>query len=245
MAVAGVRQWSHGKTVVLTGASDDLFYSAIWDQAFRAFGIDDVYLDPAERSKTAALVRSVDPAFEDSSPLFIDASVLQELLIANRVEVLAAAGPVLIDVTPRFEAVARSSPQLMPQRIKLGSGLSQPFLRGAWYELEGDHRWMGKRAGVVMAGPVSAGQQLHISGYCPRAQLSTGGLLTGKVTADGREIGELSLSQGDAGFDLAFHLPPETVGKPKIEVEIQLDRTFRAPGDIRELGLIVDSFEIR
>jgi hypothetical protein len=35
------------------------------------------------------------------------------------------------------------------------------------------------------------------------------------------------------------------VGKPKIEAGIQLDRTIRAPGDIRDLGLVVTSFEIR
>ncbi|MGA1996052.1 MAG: hypothetical protein ABSH45_09765, partial [Bryobacteraceae bacterium] len=218
---------------------DDLFYSAIWDQPFRAFGIGDVYVDPAERSKIAP-----DPALGDISPLFIDASVLQQLLIANDVEVLSAATPVLIDVTPRFEAAAKSSAQSMPRRLNPGSGLSQPFLRGTWYEPDGDHRWMGKSAGVVLAGPPSPGQQLHIGGYCPQAQVSPG-RLTGKVAVDGREIGELSLSKGDAPFEAAFPLPQESVGKPKIEVGIQLDRTFRAPGDVRELGLVINSFEIR
>lgn len=239
MAVAAVRQWSPGKTIVLTGVGDDLFYSAIWDQPFRAFGIGDVYVDPADRSKLT-------PNLElgDISPLFIDASVLQQLLIANDAEVLSAAAPVPIDVTPRFEAAAKSSAQSMPLRLNPGSGLAQSFLRGTWYQLEGDHRWMGKSAGVVLAGPTSGGQQLHIGGYCPQAQVSPG-RLTGKVMVDGREIGELSLSKGDASFEAAFPLPPETAGKPKIEVGIQLDRTFRAPGDVRELGLVVNSFEIR
>ncbi|MGO9893065.1 MAG: glycosyltransferase family 39 protein [Bryobacteraceae bacterium] len=239
VAVAAVRQSSPGKTIVLTGVGDDLFYSAIWDQPFRAFGIGDVYVDPAERSKIAP-----DPALGDISPLFIDASVLQQLLIANDVEVLSAATPVLIDVTPRFEAAAKSSAQSMPRRLNPGSGLSQPFLRGTWYEPDGDHRWMGKSAGVVLAGPPSPGQQLHIGVYCPQAQVSPG-RLTGKVAVDGREIGELSLSKGDAPFEAAFPLPQESVGKPKIEVGIQLDRTFRAPGDVRELGLVINSFEIR
>jgi hypothetical protein len=242
--VAAVRQLFPAKIIVLTGVDNDLFYSALWDQPFRAFGIGGVYLDPAEQGGMAALARSVDSASADFSPFFVDASVLQQLLIAGQAEVLSVAAPVPIDVTPRFEAAAKSSPQSLPRRLNPGSGLSLPFLRGTWYDLEGDHRWMGKSAGVVLAGPVSAAQQLHVGGYCPQAQVSAG-KLTGKITVEGREIGELSLSKGDAPFEAAFPLPPETVGKPKIEAGIQLDRTIRAPGDIRDLGLVITSFEIR
>jgi hypothetical protein len=62
---------------------------------------------------------------------------------------------------------------------------------------------------------------------------------------DGGEIGQLRITQGDTGFDTAVRLPSQLVGKPSMEVTIQLDRTFRAPGDARDLGLVFGSFEVR
>lgn len=239
LAVAAARQQSLMKTIVLTGVDNDLFYSAIWDRAFRAFGIRDVYVDPADRRNLAP-----GSPLGDTSEYFIDPSSLQQLLIAGDAEVLSTAAPVLIDVTPRFESAAKSAAHIMPEKLDLGTRLSQPFLLGTWYAVEGDHRWMGKTGGVVLGGPGSAGQHLHLRGYCPQTAVSAGPL-RGEVTADGQIIGELSLSRGDAVFDLAFNLPPEAVGRPKIEIRIALERAFRAPGDTRELGLVFDSFEIR
>jgi hypothetical protein len=130
--VAAVRQLFPAKIIVLTGVDNDLFYSALWDQPFRAFGIGGVYLDPAEQGGMAALARSVDPASADFSPFFIDASVLQQLLIAGQAEVLSVAAPVAIDVTPRFEAAAKSSPQSLPRRLNPGSCLSSAARGTTW-----------------------------------------------------------------------------------------------------------------
>jgi len=103
---------------------------------------------------------------------------------------------------------------------------------------------MGKKAGAVLAGPASQNEQLHLAGYCPGAQVATGPL-TAKILVEGEEIGQLRLTQGDAAFDDAFPLPSQFVGKTRIEITVQLDRTYRAPGDLRDLGLTFGSFEIR
>jgi hypothetical protein len=128
--------------------------------------------------------------------------------------------------------------------VDVANVLAADYLRGVWYDPEGARRWMGKQAGVVLAGPVSQNQQLHLAGYCPGAQV-TAGPLTGKILVEGEEIGQLRLTQGDAVFDVAFPLPAQFVGKTRIEISVQLDRTFRAAGDLRDLGLTFGSFEVR
>jgi hypothetical protein len=46
-------------------------------------------------------------------------------------------------------------------------------------------------------------------------------------------------------FSLEFALPAELVGQASIEIAVEVNRTIHAPGDPRELGVIVQSFEIR
>lgn len=235
------RQAMPGKTLVITGVDETIFDGAFWNGGFRAFGVSGVYTDPAERSMlTANAVKETD----DPASFFIDPADLQRGLIQHQVVVLSAAAPVLVDVTARFEAEAQSSPTLSPRRVDVASPLAADYLRGEWFEREANHRWMGKKAGAVIAGPASPNQQLHLAGYCPGAQVAAGPLV-GRVLADGEEIGRLRLTKGDTDFDLAFPLPARLVGKPAIEVTVQLDRTFRAPGDLRDLGLTFGSFEVR
>jgi hypothetical protein len=239
LAVAAERQLFPATTFILTRVDDALFYSGFWDGAFQAFGVRDTYVDPAAHEQI-----HVDPSLGDISKYFLDPADLQEGLLDHGVQVLSVAGPVLIDETPRFEAAAKLAAHLAPQRVDAGTPHSQSSLRGAWYQLETDHRWIGKSAGVILAGPKAAGGQVRITGYCPSVVVARGPLHV-KVTADGEVIGELALSKGDARFEAAFPLPPGTVGKPSIEIDVELDRTFRAPGDTRELGLVFGSFEIR
>ena len=65
------------------------------------------------------------------------------------------------------------------------------------------------------------------------------------VGVDGATVGQAALTQPDAVFELNFPVPPEAVGKPKIEVAIEVDRTFVAPSNPRELGLVFGSIAVR
>ena len=140
--------------------------------------------------------------------------------------------------------VAPTDASAPSRTVVLGSDSASPFLADGWYTAEGDHRWLGKRGTVMLAGPATAGQQIHLTGYCPAAEVATGSL-TGKVSVDGQPVGELTLAKGDAPFDVALPLPAATVGKPRISVTIELDRTFRPAGDVRDLGLSFSTIEIR
>jgi hypothetical protein len=241
LGAVAARQAMPEKTLIITGVDEVIFDGAFWDGAFQAFGVSGVYADPGQR---ATLTSNSVLENQDLSNLFPDPADFQRGLLQHRVVVLSMVGPVLLDVTSRFEAEAQSAPSLSPHRVDVASALAADYLRGEWYGDEGGHRWMGKKAGAVIAGPTSQNQQLHLTGYCPAAQIAAGPLM-GRVLVDGEEIGQLRLTQGDAGFEVAFALPAKDAGKPSIEVTIELARSFRAPGDARDLGLVFGSFEVR
>jgi hypothetical protein len=241
LSAVEIRHAHPARILVFTGIDEVIFAGAFWDGAFRAFGVSGVYADPGQRS---ILTANSDLENQDLSNLFPDPADFQRGLLEHQVIVLSAAGPDLQNVTSLFEARAEASPLLWPRRVDVASALAADYLRGQWYDPEGGHRWMGKKAGAVLAGPASQNEQLHLAGYCPGAQVATGPL-TAKILVEGEEIGQLRLTQGDAAFDDAFPLPSQFVGKTRIEITVQLDRTYRAPGDLRDLGLTFGSFEIR
>jgi hypothetical protein len=49
----------------------------------------------------------------------------------------------------------------------------------------------------------------------------------------------------DGSFEISFPLPDSLTGKPEVQVAVVVNRTFRAPGDSRDLGLAFGVFEIK
>jgi hypothetical protein len=118
-------------------------------------------------------------------------------------------------------------------RVDLASPLIQPFLSGGWYPAEVGHRWMAQQASVRLGGPRTSAQMLHLTGFCPAAQVRSGPL-TMMVAADGKPMKPALLREG--AFDVSFPLPLELVGKKEIEVTIHVERTFRPRNDARDWG---------
>ena len=83
-----------------------------------------------------------------------------------------------------------------------------------------------------------------MSGYCPAAQVA-GRPLRVSVGVDGALLEVFQLSKGDAAFHLVLNLPLELIGKQRVEVFLEVDRTFTNPPDRRELGLSFGTLEIR
>jgi hypothetical protein len=113
-----------------------------------------------------------------------------------------------------------------------------------WYAIEGETRWMGKRATLRIGAPIRAPATLELTGYCVPQQLAEGPLrLT--VTVDGAPLPPAQIQSCDGLFQKDFPLPPETAGRKLMEIVVEVDRTFSVPGDQRDLGLIFRSFEVR
>jgi hypothetical protein len=65
-----------------------------------------------------------------------------------------------------------------------------------------------------------------------------------QVSVDGRKLPSVWLREGGVAFSFNFPLPAEATGKDVVQIDIDLSRTLRPPGDARELGLAFSSLEI-
>ena len=62
---------------------------------------------------------------------------------------------------------------------------------------------------------------------------------------NGRALPAVRIQPGAEPFEFSFALPDELVGKESVEVAVEVGRTFKPPGDKRELGVAFGVFEIR
>ena len=85
---------------------------------------------------------------------------------------------------------------------------------------------------------------MYVSGFCPAQQLRAGPL-TISLSVDGVPAGSAQLTKPDSPFDLTFPLPAQAAGKPRVEVTVEVGRTFLIPGDQRSLGVAFGVFAIR
>jgi hypothetical protein len=95
-----------------------------------------------------------------------------------------------------------------------------------------------------MGAPPGGGLKLYLRGQCPAEQLR-GGPLSVAVTIDGVALPAAFIRPGENTFELAFALPAAVVGRPEVQVGVEVSRTFVPPGDLRELGLAFGVFEVR
>ena len=103
---------------------------------------------------------------------------------------------------------------------------------------------MPKRASIRMAGPQHPGEKLYLRGGTT-SELLRAGPVTVSVTVDGVALPAAVLHPGEEEFELSFPLPDAAPNKPEMKVTIEASKTFRAPGDPRELSLHFGTFEVR
>ncbi len=230
-----------GKIIILTGLRSDLFWSAIRHRAHELVGIGELYIAPGaetaiERFDQLALV----------SDYVLPAPITARALEEGRAVVYSVDGDRPRNVTSVYAAAARArfARQEQPFLVEVGSQAFVDQIGPTWYQIEGKFRWMPKRATVSLHGPVTPDARLHLSGFCP-SQQAVQKPLTLTVSVDGVIVGRPQISRSNAPFELVLPLSAQSLGKPKIEVAIEVDRTFSVPGDQRELGLIFGTIQVR
>jgi hypothetical protein len=144
----------------------------------------------------------------------------------------------LRNITTLYATAAPSEWQAVtPSRIDVSNPAADYLLGPEWYRIEGNHRWMPRRATLRLASPGHAGAKLHVVGGAGAAA----SLLA--VTVDGVKLPERKLTPGE-GFDLTWPVPGAAVGKPAAEIAIEADHTFTPPEDGRPLALVFGVMEI-
>jgi hypothetical protein len=236
--VAAASELHPGKTIVLEGMDNTLFWAGVWYGGFQAAGLPTVYLVPGSEGTITP-----DPVLGGPQDFILPAQTLRAGLEARRMMVYWIDGDRLTEETQLYFAKTMSAgPSQEPTRIDLASPLMHPYLGRGWYPAEEGHRWMGQEASVRLAGPRNLAQTLRLTGFCPGAQVRSGPI-TMVVSADGKPMKPVLTREGV--FAVSLPLAPELVGKKEIEVTIHVDRTFRPPNDKRDLGLSFGVVEIR
>ena len=241
IGVSRARELHPQQAILLTGVNNDLFWGAVREGAFSAMGVSAVYLAPGSELNIQS-----QPGLDSNVSSFI----AHPYLVARALErgdmmVYQAGGSRLLNITPVYQIILRSSPVLeKPRRVDVGDPLSAPLLGPTWYPIQDGQRWMPASATVQMAGPQSPEQRLYISGYCPAFQEQAGPAEM-LLRVDGKPLATVPLSRGDSAFTFDFQLPRELAGRPSVEITVQTVRTVKVPGNPRDLGLSFGVFEIR
>ncbi len=228
-------------TILLSGIDNDLFWTGFCDDPFRLIGISRVYLVPGSEKRI-----EVHPEWGCNSDRFnLSPDDAVPLLRKHEAAVFELDKKLVRDVTQSYLAAASLEfAARHPEFVDLADPTYVSHLGPTWYPAEEDFRWMPKTGTVKIGGPQEAGRVLDVNGYCP-AILVAQGPVTILFRADDVEIGTATLKQPDQRFNLQFPLPPELVGRPMVQIEIEVSRTTQAPGDSRDLGMVFTTFTIK
>jgi hypothetical protein len=235
--VAGIHERHPSKSILLEGVDTDLFWNGVLDRPFRLFGFDHVYLAPGSEKRIAS-----HPDLGNIGDYILPAGVVAQGLKHEDLVVYDVRGPRLRNITAVYAALPREAG--LPLRVDAASPLTSYLLGAEWYESDGDHRWMPRRAGLRMGAPETGGQKLYLRGSCPDEQLRAGPLPV-TVTVDGAVLPATAIRPGENAFELVFALPDSVVGKAEMRVTVEVGRVIRPASDPRDLGLVFGAFEVR
>ena len=234
LGVARAHELHPGSLILLDGVDDLLFWHSMRDKPFPLVGALNVYLTPGSEKRIMDR-----PALGDVSQFIIPPGPAWNALMRDEAVVYDTRGERLRNVTSLY---ARSLPaeweHMIPRRIEPGNPAEAYLLGSGWHNLEGNHRWMSRRAAVRMAGPAAPGAGLYLSGDAVPIATKLA------ATVDGVPLGERPFNASEE-FHVEWDLPAAVVGKPVINVEIEIDRTVTPPIDGRELGAAFGVIEIR
>ncbi|MGP8243474.1 MAG: hypothetical protein ACLQVN_03025 [Bryobacteraceae bacterium] len=233
--LAGAHQLHPRQQLVLDGVDSELFWHAIRDHASYLLGIEHLYITP----ESAAHIET-HPDIGDLGEFLVAGGVLAENLANGRALVYDVREPRLRNITNLYASQPHSRD--LPLRIDPSDLLISNLLSPDWYPIDVDHRWMPARASVTMRGPPQRGMALYLNGSVTSQQLAMGPVIL-RVAVDGATLGAARI--GANNFEFRFRLPDGLVGKPQILVDLSVSRTFRPPGDYRDLGMSFGLIAIR
>ena len=238
--VAEVHARLPGTVILLAGVDDGFYHRVIENNPFPLVGVERVYLVPEARARIQA-----GPASGPNVDDFILPAAPTRAELDERRFVVLAVDRHMEDVTASWARTALSQPEALPRKIDVANDLAGALLGEGWYPAEQTHRWMGKGASLHLGAPARAGASLELNGSCGVEQVRQGPLRIA-VTANGARLREATVAScGGENFDLQFELPPGAEAANRLEIGIEVERTFRPPGDRRDLGLAFGTIAVR
>ncbi len=239
LGVRAAREAHPGKTILVTDVTPDLYARSFAHSPFHALDIPEVYLAPDESNSPQTNLN------ENRADFVLPAEPVLQGLAQEEIEVYSASGQRLRNITTLYEKGlrAKGKPET-PRIVDVGNARMTYLLGSSWYPLEGNFRWMPKRASLKIGGPQTGSEKLVLTGYCPPEQLRQGPLAL-SVFIDGEPLSPIEISRPETPFSRSLNLPPDTVGKKTVEVTLEVSRTIAVPAGGRPLGLAFGKFLIQ
>jgi hypothetical protein len=237
--IAAAHRKHPSQIIVLTGVDNDLFWHGLYDRPEVALGWRGLYVTSETEKK---LIPS--PEMGSIADRFLADSVTLDAIHRGQAEVYDISQTPVKNITKVYERAIASSHDLeLPRSIDAGSSLFSRFLKDGWFPISDGARWTAKQATVQVRGPLRPHGTLTITGVVtPLHNASTSYPVTALI--DGKAIGKRDIPAGASRFSLTYDIPDEFAGKPSVLVTIEVDRTVTAPPDVRELGLLMGTFEV-
>ena len=230
--VARAHELHPGEAILLDGVDEEQYLNAVRDKAFVLIDANQVYLTPGSEKRL-----SQGAEWGRVEDYILAPSVAAKAYNSGELEVYDVRGGTLRNITSKYAATLRTAG--LPARVSVSDSLTGYLLGPEWYAVDSDHRWMGKRATLRMAAPAEPEHKLYLTGYCA-AGLGEAEIA---VWVDGMALPTAPVRPGP--FELAFALPDALVGKREMHVAVEVSKTFRPPGESRDLGLSFGVFEVR
>jgi hypothetical protein len=237
--VRGVEQAARlhpGKTILLAGVNDDLFWSGVYDRPFSLVTSTTVALTP----EAAASLAAYNELFQAES-YTLPETTAAALLDHESAVVYRWQNRRLVNLTDSYRKLTGTAGRgRKPSKIELGNPAYAPLIGKDWHEQEDGFRWMPASASLRMG---RAGNELLIRGFCAPEQLKSTGSVRVSAFYDALALGDREIRSCSQDFELRFPIPASAAAEG--EVKIRVYPTLRLPSDTRELGLAVNAVEIR
>jgi hypothetical protein len=225
MGVAQAQARYPGRTIVLSGVDEQLFWAGVFDNPFRLLGGGAVYLtsDTPDWARQRSELGDVSYKYRlpNSEPA---PTIAYDAVTGEVVRGLPSGGS--------------------PETVVVADESSAPRLGPGWYQAEGTHRWMSKSATLTLNRPRTPGRKLVIEGYAPAFLLRDGPARL-KAGVNDVALGASEVRQPDAAFAVEFPLPASLVGAGTMRVTLEVERVVRPPADNRDLGLAITRVSVR
>ncbi len=225
-----------GKTILLEGVDQLLFWDGVYDHPFRLFGAYRVYITPETVQKIPAA-----PDQGNIANYTLPRNQVLAGLESGEIVVYGVEGGVVHDITRMFKAAALNN--AVPGEIEIGQPLMESLLGASWYQSEGDFRWMPKTATVRMGMPAGGAGEVKIHAFCTPAQVQSAPLQV-SIGIEGKTYGPAQVRDCSHPVNLSFPFSVRPGTKDTV-IAIEVDRTIRVGVDRRDLGLAVQTIEVK
>ena len=196
--MAGAHQQHPDQTILLDGVITDLFYNHSRPPVFAPWAST---RSISHRAATAALRSHID--WGDAVEFILPAEIAARALEQQQLVVYDVRGPRLRNITAQYTATLH--PAEMPRLVDASKPLEGYLLGPEWYGIDGDHRWMPKRATLRIGGPRAPGQKLYLHGYCQIGTIRPGSAAGQPSAINGLPLATAVIPRAEMGSISRLH----------------------------------------